>query len=194
MRNFPTPSVIQSRQQVSDSIGSKRHRERILPTIAAQMLKPKRRHIMSREKRLPLLCPGVPNMADTLQKGPTSPSDPLFHAGLYYAQEASSMFVDLVVRQLIHEPVVMLDLCAAPGGKSTAVRNVLPDGSLLFSNEPMRTRAQILAENMQKFDTLTLSLPITTPRISRRLAFSLMSSSLMCPVREKACSAKTTGQ
>ena len=65
--------------------------------------------------------------------------------------EASSMFVDLVVRQLIHEPVVMLDLCAAPGGKSTAVRNVLPDGSLLFSNEPMRTRAQILAENMQKF-------------------------------------------
>ena len=45
----------------------------------------------------------------------------------------------------------MLDLCAAPGGKSTALRAALPEGSLLFSNEPMRTRAQILSENLQKF-------------------------------------------
>lgn len=138
--------------------------------------------------------PWCPDYGRYLTERPNFTFDPLFHAGLYYAQEASSMFVDLVVRQLIHEPVVMLDLCAAPGGKSTAVRNVLPDGSLLISNEPMRTRAQILAENMQKFGHPTLSLPITTPRISRRLAFSLMSSSLMCPVREKACSAKTMGQ
>ena len=77
--------------------------------------------------------------------------DPLLHAGLYYVQEASSMFVDLVIRQYIKTPVKMLDLCAAPGGKSTAVRAALPEGSLLFSNEPMRTRSQILSENLQKF-------------------------------------------
>lgn len=77
--------------------------------------------------------------------------DPLFHAGKYYVQEASSMFVNLAIEQLVKEPVVMLDLCAAPGGKSTAVRAALPKGSLLFSNEPMRPRCQILAENVQKF-------------------------------------------
>lgn len=77
--------------------------------------------------------------------------DPWLHAGMYYVQEASSMFVDFVIRLLVHQPVMMLDLCAAPGGKSTAVCTALPKGSVLFSNEPMRTRAQILAENVQKF-------------------------------------------
>lgn len=77
--------------------------------------------------------------------------DPLLHAGAYYVQEASSMFIDQVIRQYIQEPVRILDLCAAPGGKSTAIRAALPEGSLLFSNEPMHTRSQILAENLQKF-------------------------------------------
>lgn len=77
--------------------------------------------------------------------------DPLLHAGLYYVQEASSMFIDLAIREYVKQPVRMLDLCAAPGGKSTAIRAALPEGSLLFSNEPMRTRSQILAENIQKF-------------------------------------------
>ena len=77
--------------------------------------------------------------------------DPLFHAGAYYVQEASSMFVAWIVKQLIHSPITMLDLCAAPGGKSTALRSVLPQGSLLFCNEPITQRASILAENVQKF-------------------------------------------
>lgn len=77
--------------------------------------------------------------------------DPLLHAGLYYVQEASSMFLHEVLRQLIHHPVTMLDLCAAPGGKSTVARSVLPKGSLLISNEPDRTRANVLAENIRKF-------------------------------------------
>ncbi len=45
----------------------------------------------------------------------------------------------------------MLDLCAAPGGKSTCAMSALPAGSVLFSNEPMKVRAQILSENIQKF-------------------------------------------
>lgn len=77
--------------------------------------------------------------------------DPLLHAGLYYVQEASSMFIDLAIHEYVKQPVKMLDLCAAPGGKSTAVRAALPEGSLLFCNEPMRTRSQILSENIQKF-------------------------------------------
>lgn len=86
-----------------------------------------------------------------LRERPNFTFDPLLHAGVYYVQEAASMFVDHIVRTFIKEPVRMLDLCAAPGGKSTALRAALPEGSLLFSNEPMRTRDQILSENLQKF-------------------------------------------
>ena len=77
--------------------------------------------------------------------------DPLFHAGCYYVQEASSMFVEQVLRQHVTKPVVMLDLCAAPGGKSTHARSVLPEGSLLVANEVIRNRSQILAENLTKW-------------------------------------------
>ena len=77
--------------------------------------------------------------------------DPLFHAGCYYVQEASSMFVEQVLKQYVTKPVIMLDLCAAPGGKSTHARSVLPEGSLLVANEVIRNRSQILAENLTKW-------------------------------------------
>lgn len=86
-----------------------------------------------------------------LGRRPTFTFDPLFHAGCYYVQEASSMFVEQVLRQYVHAPSVMLDLCAAPGGKSTLARSVLPEGSLLVANEVMRNRSQILAENLVKW-------------------------------------------
>ena len=77
--------------------------------------------------------------------------DPLLHAGAYYVQDASSMFLSHIIGQYVSAPVVALDLCAAPGGKSTLLRSCLPQGSLLVSNEPMRQRAQVLAENMIKW-------------------------------------------
>jgi 16S rRNA (cytosine1407-C5)-methyltransferase len=76
--------------------------------------------------------------------------DPLLHAGIYYVQEASSMFVEHVIRELLAEPVVCLDLCAAPGGKSLALLSALPNGSLLVANELVRQRANVLAETMIK--------------------------------------------
>ena len=82
---------------------------------------------------------------------PVFTADPLFHAGCYYVQEASSMFVEQVVKQYVHAPVRALDLCAAPGGKSTHLLSLLPNGSMLVSNEPMPLRAQILAENVAKW-------------------------------------------
>ena len=86
-----------------------------------------------------------------LKNRPTFTFDPLFHAGCYYVQEASSMFVERALKEYVKEPVVMLDLCAAPGGKSTLCRSVLPEGSLLVANEVMRNRSQILAENLIKW-------------------------------------------
>ncbi len=79
--------------------------------------------------------------------------DPLFHAGSYYVQEASSMFLEQAIRQYVTQPVVCLDLCAAPGGKSTHLYDLLPGGSLLVSNEVIRSRSNILAENMAKWGT-----------------------------------------
>ncbi|WP_299992880.1 rRNA cytosine-C5-methyltransferase [uncultured Bacteroides sp.] len=87
-----------------------------------------------------------------LSRRPTFTFDPLFHAGCYYVQEASSMFVEQALRQYMSTaPVVALDLCAAPGGKSTHVRSLLPEGSLLVANEVIRNRSQILAENLTKW-------------------------------------------
>ena len=86
-----------------------------------------------------------------LENRPAYTFDPLFHAGYYYVQEASSMFVEYIVRELIHEPCVCLDSCAAPGGKSVSILSALPEGSLLVSNEIIRSRANVLAENITKF-------------------------------------------
>ena len=82
-----------------------------------------------------------------LKERPVFTADPLLHAGAYYVQEASSMFLAHVLRTLR----LALDLCAAPGGKSTLLRSLLPDDCLLVSNEPNRARCQVLAENMAKW-------------------------------------------
>lgn len=98
----------------------------------------------------------VPWCADGYYLGrrPNFTFDPLLHAGLYYVQEAASMFVSHAVRQWCGEtdrPSLVLDMCAAPGGKSTAALAALPPGTVLVSNEPVRTRAQVLAENLHKW-------------------------------------------
>lgn len=86
-----------------------------------------------------------------LQKRPAFTFDPLFHAGYYYVQEASSMFVEHLIRRLINRPVVALDLCGAPGGKSVSMLSALPADSLLVSNEMVRQRANVLSETLIKF-------------------------------------------
>jgi len=86
-----------------------------------------------------------------LPERPLFTADPFFHGGAYYVQEAGSMFLEQAIRQHSFQPVCALDLCAAPGGKSTHLSNLLPEGSFLISNETIRQRANILAENMQKW-------------------------------------------
>jgi 16S rRNA C967 or C1407 C5-methylase (RsmB/RsmF family)/NOL1/NOP2/fmu family ribosome biogenesis protein len=79
--------------------------------------------------------------------------DPAFHAGGYYVQEASSMFLQYLWKQLSGDRTNLrvLDLCGAPGGKSTLISAVLDEESLLISNEVIRTRATILEENMTRW-------------------------------------------
>lgn len=88
-----------------------------------------------------------------LKERPVYTLDPLFHAGGYYPQEASSMFLSHVIKTLFAkgETVRVLDLCAAPGGKSTLINAELPESSLLVSNEIIKARSNVLEENMIKW-------------------------------------------
>ena len=107
-----------------------------------------------------------------LPNRPAFTFDPLLHAGCYYVQEASSMFLDHVLRNLQHptpntqHPLATLDLCAAPGGKSTILLSHLPEGSTLVSNEPNPKRAQILSENLQKWQLPAVTSSFLLPRSS----------------------------
>lgn len=96
-----------------------------------------------------------------LPQRPSFTMDPLFHAGAYYVQEASSMFVSHLVRKYVQSPVVALDLCAAPGGKSTLLSSELPAGSLLIANEINHKRANILAENISKWHPTDVAVAVT---------------------------------
>ena len=86
-----------------------------------------------------------------LESRPQFTLDPRLHQGAYYVQEASSMFVHHVLSQWVTSAVTMLDLCAAPGGKTTCAIAALPKGSMIYANEPIHKRAQVLSENIQKW-------------------------------------------
>ena len=120
-----------------------------------------------------------------LEDRPQFTFDPLFHAGCYYVQEAASMFVTHAVRSLLpscfpNGPIEALDMCAAPGGKSTALRTVLPEGSQLVSNEPIPTRAQILLENITKWGWPDCIVTNSYPRDYRRA--KLLFDVILCDV------------
>ncbi|MDE6741226.1 MAG: RsmB/NOP family class I SAM-dependent RNA methyltransferase [Muribaculaceae bacterium] len=95
---------------------------------------------------------------------PTRPNftrNPLLHAGAFYVQDASSMIYETIVEKIMEwraesgecvtERMTACDLCAAPGGKTTAILNALPDGSVMLANELNPSRANILKENLCKY-------------------------------------------
>lgn len=87
-----------------------------------------------------------------LPQRPSFTNDPLHAAGAYYVQEASSMFVGEVARKLdLPENPTVLELCAAPGGKTTHLSSVIGTNGVLIANEVIRTRAGILAQNVTRW-------------------------------------------
>ncbi|MDH3648973.1 MAG: hypothetical protein OEQ53_04780 [Saprospiraceae bacterium] len=94
-------------------------------------------------------CPS----ASYLPERPVFTLDPLFHAGCYYVQEPSSMLVDLALKEIGIDtrPITALDLCAAPGGKSTLLASALHPDSLILCNEVNRRRSNILRHNLEKW-------------------------------------------
>ena len=89
-----------------------------------------------------------------LNERPVFTADPAFHAGAYYVQEANSMWIGRVfqyLRQTLGGGVVVLDLCAAPGGKTTHISSLMEGSDLLVANEVISGRKNILAENVSKW-------------------------------------------
>lgn len=102
-----------------------------------------------------------------LPERPSFTHDPLFHSGTYYVQEAGSMFVGHIVKHLLKDldqDLTVLDLCAAPGGKSTDLLSVLPKSSLLVANEVIKSRSPILAENVAKWGYSNVVVTNNDPR------------------------------
>jgi NOL1/NOP2/sun family putative RNA methylase len=84
-----------------------------------------------------------------LKERPVFFKDPLIYAGAFYVQEASSMLIAQAAD--FSKDLRILDLCAAPGGKSTLLAANMSEGSFLVSNELVRNRAQILEENLSRW-------------------------------------------
>ncbi len=119
-----------------------------------------------------------------LSQRPSFTLDPAFHGGAYYVQEASSMFIDHVVKQLYNDgnqPAHVLDLCGAPGGKSTLLAAALP-GSFIVSNEVIKTRVTVLAENISKWGSSNVVVTHNDPKDFKRLPgyFDLMMIDAPC--------------
>jgi 16S rRNA C967 or C1407 C5-methylase (RsmB/RsmF family)/NOL1/NOP2/fmu family ribosome biogenesis protein len=92
--------------------------------------------------------------------------DPLWHAGSYYVQESSSMFLQHVIEKLPapKNGFVALDLCAAPGGKSTLLLDALPQNSLLIANEIIKSRVGVLQENITRWGAANVLVTNNDPK------------------------------
>ena len=119
-----------------------------------------------------------------LSERPQFTLDPLFHAGCYYVQEASSMAIQQALDQYVDPSSVVLDLCAAPGGKSTLISEYLGRDGLLLSNEVVRQRVFILSENIQKWGNGNTVVTHNTPQEYGERCYHLFD----CVVVDAPCS------
>ncbi|RPE09357.1 RNA methyltransferase [Chitinophaga lutea] len=119
-----------------------------------------------------------------LSSRPSFTFDPQFHAGAYYVQEASSMFLEEAIRQTmdLDEPLKALDLCAAPGGKSTLIQATLHPQSLLVANEVIKSRAALLSDNISRWGADNVVVTNNDPRDFSRIGeyFDLIVADAPC--------------
>ncbi|WP_345950321.1 RNA methyltransferase [Mucilaginibacter sp. PAMB04274] len=107
-----------------------------------------------------------------LNTRPSFTFDPFFHAGCYYVQEASSMFIDHILRHVYNTEdgaAKVLDLCAAPGGKSTLISSVISSADLLVSNEIIKTRVPVLTDNLNRWGASNVVVTNNDPKAFAKL-------------------------
>ncbi len=146
--NLPLPFVEHTKSLLGNQWDAFRQALCEQPSPVSVRLNP----IKAKAKNLADALRPVPwsNLGYYLPQRPSFTFDPLFHAGIYYVQEASSMFIEQAFWQHISGEVQVLDLCAAPGGKSTHVASLVDAQSVVVCNEVISSRANILLENVLK--------------------------------------------
>ena len=123
-----------------------------------------------------------------LAERPVFTLDPLFHAGCYYVQDSSAMFVGYVFRKLLDKQtdIKVLDLCAAPGGKTTdlaaSLRERYGDGFTLVANEVMKARVKILDDNVARWGDPNVIVTSVDPAAFARLGgyFDIIVADVPC--------------
>jgi len=136
------------------------------PSPVSIRVNPKKNATQPPEEQIPWTQHGY-----YLKERPVFTLDPSFHAGSYYVQEASSMFLEQTLKQSVDltQSLRVLDLCAAPGGKSTHLLSLISDDSFLISNEVIRSRASILSENIQKWGNSNVLVTNSDPEVFQKL-------------------------
>ena len=86
-----------------------------------------------------------------LKERPSFTLDTAFHAGAYYVQEAASQFIDYIIAGEELQGKRVLDMCSAPGGKTTIYSTAVGEDGLVVANEYVRSRANVLADNVRKW-------------------------------------------
>lgn len=148
------------------------------PTVSVRTNPAKTSAEVNREyRRVPWCIDGY-----YLDERPRFTLDPALHAGRYYVQDASSMFIRHVLTSLIDRPVAYLDACAAPGGKSLCALDSLPAGSIVVSNEATPARAAVLRENIIKWGNPASIVTRADARAFRRLKerFDVIAADVPC--------------
>lgn len=130
-----------------------------LPPVSIRLNPLKQHNVFSNLESVPWNQNGL-----YLPKRPIYTLDPFFHAGCYYPQEAGSMVLEYVLNTLsISKKSTILDLCAAPGGKSTLISSWLDDDGFLISNEIISSRNSILRENLAKWGAINILVTCNQP-------------------------------
>ena len=123
-----------------------------------------------------------------LSERPVFTLDPLFHAGCYYVQDSSAMYVGHLFRKLLdnQDNIRVLDLCAAPGGKTTdlaaSLRERCGDDFLLVANEVMKARVGVLDDNVARWGDPNVVVTSVDPAAFARLAgwFDIIVADVPC--------------
>lgn len=162
---FPQAFIKREQAHLGDQWNGFKEAHLLAPPVSIR-LNPRKTHQTNEGSPIPWTTHGR-----YLNERPSFTLDPSFHGGKYYVQEASSMFLEQAFRQHISstESLMVLDLCSAPGGKSTHLLSMMSEQSLLVSNEVIQSRASVASENIKKWGHCNVVVTNNDPKDFQRL-------------------------